>query len=158
MMELIVKKPKELELKHYRRTSGTLIEDEVTVKTALGGICGSDLGVYLGKISHAVYPVRAGHELVGTIIEAGPTSSYPVGTRVVVMPNTFCRTCEHCLRGNTNICKHKQSIGVTCDGGFVDEFVVSSRFVLPLPDDLEDKKAVLIEPFAVVVHALRRST
>jgi threonine dehydrogenase-like Zn-dependent dehydrogenase len=59
-----------------------LAGDEVKVKIELGGIFLSDLGVYLGNIGHAVYPVRTGYELICTIVEAGPTSSYPTGTRV----------------------------------------------------------------------------
>ncbi|KPD00398.1 D-arabitol-phosphate dehydrogenase [Geobacillus sp. BCO2] len=41
------------------------------IKLVYGGICGSDLGVLKGKLPHANYPVRAGHELVGVIVEKG---------------------------------------------------------------------------------------
>jgi L-iditol 2-dehydrogenase len=130
--------------------------DEVKIEVLYGGICGSDLGVYQGKLNHATYPLRPGHELVGKVIEAGSGSSIPAGTRVVVLPNTFCGECRYCRSGQTNLCATKKSLGVNMNGGFSQEFLISSRYVMPIPDDLPDEKAVLIEPFAVVVHAFKK--
>jgi L-iditol 2-dehydrogenase len=45
---------------------------------------------------------------------------------------------------------------VNINGGFSEEFVISSKYVLPVPDDLSDRRAVLIEPFAVIVHAFKK--
>ncbi|WP_134699193.1 zinc-binding dehydrogenase [Ammoniphilus sp. YIM 78166] len=154
MLELHLKSPNELELR--------LVDslpfpqgDEVKIKLLYAGICGSDLGVYRGKLAHATYPLRPGHELLGTVIEAGEQATFPLGTRVVILPNTFCGECEYCQAGKTNICPEKKSMGVNQDGGFSEEFIISSKFVFAIPDGLTDKRAVLIEPFAVVVHALK---
>ncbi|MEW9674302.1 zinc-binding dehydrogenase [Ammoniphilus sp. 3BR4] len=155
MLELHLKNPNELEL----RSVDPLPQpqgDEVKIKLIYAGICGSDLGVYRGKLKHATYPLRPGHELLGTVIEAGENAQYGLGTRVVILPNTFCGECDYCQAGKTNICPQKKSLGVNQDGGFSEEFIISSKFVLPIPEDLSDKKAVLIEPFAVVVHALKK--
>jgi L-iditol 2-dehydrogenase len=155
MLELFLTNPTELKL----RTVDALPSpegDEIKIKTSYGGICGSDVSVYKGKLPHATYPLRPGHELVGTVIEAGDQASYLVGTRVVILPNTFCGECDLCLKGHTNICRHKKSLGVNANGGFSEEFIISSKFALSLPDDLEDEKAVLIEPLAVVVHAFKK--
>nr|WP_239565358.1 alcohol dehydrogenase catalytic domain-containing protein [Brevibacillus fulvus] len=154
-MELFLQKPYELQLREAGPAPSPT-GDEVKIKVIYGGICGSDLGVFQGKLRHAIYPLRPGHELVGRVIKAGSAASIPVGTRVVVLPNTFCGKCSYCRRGKTNICENKQSLGVNADGGFAQEFLISSRYVLPIPDDLSDQKAVLIEPFAVVVHALQK--
>ncbi|WP_227935621.1 zinc-dependent alcohol dehydrogenase [Alkalihalobacillus deserti] len=155
MLGLYLKNPSELELREYP-TASTLKEDEVKIKLIHAGICGSDVGVYKGKIPHATYPVCPGHELVGTIIESGEKGSYEIGTRVVVGPNTFCDECDYCLKGQKNICINKGSLGVNMDGGFAEEFVISSKFVMPVPDHLTDEQAVLIEPFSVIVHALEK--
>ncbi|MEW5323595.1 alcohol dehydrogenase catalytic domain-containing protein [Geobacillus thermoleovorans] len=155
MLALYVAKPNELELRHLD-AAGSPVGDEVKIKLIYGGICGSDLGVWKGKLPHANYPVRAGHELVGMITEKGEQAAYDVGTRVVVLPNTYCGTCDLCKKGHTNICRHKQSLGINIDGGFSHEFFISSKYVLPIPDDLSNEKAVLVEPFAVVVHALQK--
>ena len=155
MLELILKRPFEMEL----RESSSLpapTGDEVNVRLIYGGICGTDLSVFKGAIQYATYPVRPGHELLGTIVNAGETALYPPGTRVVVLPNTFCGNCDKCRSGKTNICRNKKSLGINTDGGFSQEFTISSRFVLPVPEELPDEKAILIEPFAVVVHAFQK--
>jgi L-iditol 2-dehydrogenase len=128
------------------------------VKLIYGGICGSDIGVYKGKLPHASYPVRPGHELLGTIIEAGKDAKYEVGTKVVVQPNSYCGECDLCIKGKTNICRHKQSLGVNIDGGFSEEFIISSKYVLPIPAAMRDERAVLVEPLAVIVHAFKKVT
>ncbi|WP_342505158.1 alcohol dehydrogenase catalytic domain-containing protein [Sporosarcina sp. FSL K6-2383] len=155
MLELVVKKPLEIEIRNVELVQISH-NDEVKIQVNYGGICGSDLSFLKGKFAHAVYPLRPGHELVGTIIESGESSKYKIGTRVVVLPNTFCDECEMCKQGRTNICRNKKSLGINMDGGFAEEFVISSKFVLPIPDDLADEKAVLIEPFAVVVSAFKK--
>lgn len=155
MLELYLNNPFEMELRESEALPGPT-GDEVKIKLIYGGICGTDLNVFKGGINYAKYPVRPGHELLGTIVEAGKDALYPTGTRVVVQPNTFCGRCVKCKKGLTNVCQNKKSLGINTDGGFSEEFVISSRFVLPVPDDLTDERAILIEPFAVVVHALRK--
>jgi L-iditol 2-dehydrogenase len=90
------------------------------------------------------------------IIEAGKKSPHKVGTKVVSFPNTYCGKCEFCLQGRTNICKDKKSFGVTVDGLFAQEILIDSEFVVPVPPGLAEERAVLTEPFAVNVHALKR--
>ncbi|MFD0828588.1 zinc-dependent alcohol dehydrogenase [Neobacillus sp. M.A.Huq-85] len=155
MLGLYLKNPGELELKDFFPITN-LQDDEVKIKLIYGGICGSDVGVYKGKLGHAKYPLIPGHELVGEIIEAGKNANFAKGTRVVVTPNTFCDQCENCLNGRKNICKNKQSLGVNITGIFAEEITISSKYVLPIPDQLPSEKAVLIEPFAVIVHAFQK--
>ncbi|WP_077596905.1 zinc-dependent alcohol dehydrogenase [Oceanobacillus kimchii] len=133
-----------------------LNDDEVRIKLIYGGICGSDISVFKGKLPHANYPVVPGHELIGTVIETGESASDFYGKRVVIMPNSFCGKCEYCKVGKTNICTEKQSLGINRDGGFAEEFVISSKYVLSLPNQLTNEKAVLIEPMAVIVHAMKK--
>lgn len=155
MLEFYLKKPNELELRE-KQSPNAPMDGEVKIKLIYGGICGSDLRVFQGSLPHASYPVRPGHELLGTIIETGKGVPYQVGKRVVVFPNSFCGECDLCKQEKTNIFLHKKSIGVNVDGGFSEEFVISSKYVLPVPDDMPDERAVLIEPFAVIVHALKK--
>jgi L-iditol 2-dehydrogenase len=157
LLELYLTNPHEMELRNASPLPSPE-GDQVKIKLIYGGICGSDLKVLQGKVGHAAYPLRPGHELIGIIINAGEHSKYPVGTRVVVLPNTFCGECDLCQKGHFNICRSKESIGINTDGGFAEEFTISSKFVLPIPEDLSDERAILIEPFAVVVHALKKVT
>ncbi|THE10505.1 sorbitol dehydrogenase [Bacillus timonensis] len=157
MLELYVKKPFELELREVESIESPK-KGEVKIRVSYGGICGSDLSLLQGKFAHGKYPIRPGHELVGTIIECGEASDYEVGTRVVILPNTYCEECEMCRSGRTNICRNKKSLGINMDGGFSEEYVISTKLILPIPDDLSDEKAVLIEPFAVVVSGFNKVT
>ncbi|MEH7250154.1 alcohol dehydrogenase catalytic domain-containing protein [Neobacillus niacini] len=155
MLGLYLNNPGELELKEVLSKS-PLEDDEVKIKLLYGGICGSDISVFKGKLAHAKYPVTPGHEIVGEIIEAGKGTNIEIGKRVVVAPNSFCGSCDPCLNGKPNICENKESLGVTVDGGFSEEFTISSKYILPIPNELTDEKAVLIEPFAVIVHAFQK--
>jgi L-iditol 2-dehydrogenase len=156
MHELHLEKPGDLRMREIGPAPAPK-DNEVKVKVTYGGICGSDLRVFRGTIPYATYPCRPGHEILGTVVEAGEQSRYKVGTRVASFPNTYCGQCEFCRQGRTNICKNKKSFGVTCDGLFAREIIVDSEFVVPIPPDLADERAILVEPFAVNVHALKRT-
>lgn len=156
MRELYLEKPGDLKMRDSAPAPAPKA-NEVKVKVIYGGICGSDLRVFRGSIPYANYPCRPGHEILGTVIEAGAESPYKVGTKVASFPNTYCGKCEFCLQGRTNICKDKKSFGVTIDGLFAEEVLIDSEFVVPIPPDLAEERAILVEPFAVNVHALKRA-
>ena len=156
MHELYLEKPGSLTLKESSQVV-QLQEHEARIKTAYGGICGSDLRVFHGTLPYAHYPCRPGHEIVGTIIEAGESSPYQRGERVISYPNTYCGSCDFCLDGKTNVCAEKQSFGVTINGLFGEEVVVDSEFLVPVPPGLAEQRAILTEPLAVNVHALKKA-
>ncbi|SDH99803.1 zinc-dependent alcohol dehydrogenase [Alteribacillus bidgolensis] len=133
-------------------------EGHARVKTEYGGICGSDLSVYKGKLAHANYPVVMGHELYGTVVEADDKGLFTEGQKVVVQPNLSCGECDLCHKGKKNICRNKQTLGVTKDGGFTSYIDVPVTNLLTIPEEMDGKLAVLIEPLAVVVHAFRNVT
>lgn len=130
--------------------------EDVKIKVIYGGICGSDVAVYHGNLPHAKYPLIPGHEILGEVIEVGEKSFIEVGTRVILIPNTFCATCEACQQGNTNICPNKASFGININGGFVEQLIVPEKYVIPVPNTLSNERAVLVEPLAVVIHAFQK--
>jgi L-iditol 2-dehydrogenase len=81
VLELYLNQPNKIEIRVSEPLPITG-PNEVKIKLLYGGICGSDLRVYQGKLAHAAYPLRPGHELLGHVIEAGVQSQYRVGTRV----------------------------------------------------------------------------
>jgi L-iditol 2-dehydrogenase len=113
--------------------------------------------VYKGSLGYAIYPIRPGHEALGVIIEAGNKTSLKIGSKAVIFPNTFCGQCEFCQRGQTNVCRGKQVFGINAAGVFGGEFVTDAQFVIPVPDDMPDERAILVEPLAVTVHALKKA-
>ena len=157
MFELYLEKPGRLDIREATPVQ-TLQDNEARVRLIYGGICGSDLRVFLGTIPYAQYPCRPGHEILGTVIEAGRNSSLQPGTRVISFPNTYCGKCEFCRQGKTNICAGKKSFGVTINGLFANEIVIDAEFLVPVPEELTNDRAILTEPFAVNVHALKRAS
>lgn len=134
-----------------------LKDSEVRIKIVYGGICGSDIRVLQGSLPYAQYPCRPGHEILGSVIEAGRNTPIKSGDRVISYPNTYCGFCEFCLKGKTNICASKQTFGVTINGLFGEEVVVEAKYLVSVPADLTSDRAILTEPLAVNVHALKKA-
>jgi len=132
-------------------------EDEVLLRVGACGICASDL--HLAQIKEAsefTYPVVAGHELAGTVVEiGGDVVDVQVGDHAVVHPAVPCRTCSSCHAGRTNLCQNPHIIGLHRTGGFT-EYVAAPAENLYLSGDLPDIVAALTEPLACALHGLNR--
>jgi 2-desacetyl-2-hydroxyethyl bacteriochlorophyllide A dehydrogenase len=131
--------------------------NEALVKVKYVGICGSDLTIYLGKNPRAKIPVTPGHEIVGEIVALKGASAAPlaVGDRVAVVPTLTCGSCELCRTGRRHLCKAIHFIGIQTEGGFAEYVKVPVDNLLRLPEGLSFEKAVLVEPVAVAIHAIR---
>jgi (R,R)-butanediol dehydrogenase / meso-butanediol dehydrogenase / diacetyl reductase len=126
------------------------------VKVAYGGICGTDLMIYLGKHPRAKAPLAACHEFSGTIVQADG-DAFAVGTPVVINPLLMCGTCYACRSGIPHVCATLKLVGIDCDGGFAEYVSVPLHTVRPIPASLPLVQAALVEPLAVAVHAVRVS-
>jgi threonine dehydrogenase-like Zn-dependent dehydrogenase len=138
------------------RTCGKTVEvvelpapagDGVRVRVTTAGICGSDL--------HMVETGFAGERVLGHEV-AGVTDD---GTPVAIEPLSPCGACRPCRRGDYNLCEQGPGIihGIGRDGGMADELRVPARALVRLPVGVALADASLVEPVAVVVHALRRA-
>ncbi|KAJ0174956.1 hypothetical protein K1T71_009097 [Dendrolimus kikuchii] len=83
-------------------------ENEVLVKIACVGICGSDVKLYSsGKCGRDILdePIVIGHEAAGVVVKVGSkVDTLKVGDRVAIEPTQPCRACEFCKRGKYNLC------------------------------------------------------
>jgi L-iditol 2-dehydrogenase len=78
-----------------------------------------------------------------------------VGDRVSIEPSITCGHCEYCLRGQHNNCIHGTFLGSPAAWGLFREYaVVPEHNADPVPDNLNWTQATLIEPVAVIVHAM----
>jgi 2-desacetyl-2-hydroxyethyl bacteriochlorophyllide A dehydrogenase len=135
-------------------------EGQVLVRVAAAGICMSDVETWKGTRPepYVRYPVIPGHEWCGTIAELGPgVTGLRAGQRVAVEGHNFCRTCAWCQRGETNLCATYNEHGFTLPGGFADYVVTRADLAHPFSDALPFEAAALTEPFACVVHGMRRT-
>ncbi|MDX1891877.1 zinc-dependent alcohol dehydrogenase [Mycolicibacterium sp. 050158] len=131
---------------------------EVRIRGTVVGICGSDTHAACGHHPFIDLPYRPGHEVIGVVdaVGAGVAESW-IGRRVVVEPNLACGRCPQCLAGRYNICRELLVLGCQTPGGLADSFTVAVDRVVPLPDELDDDHAILIEPLATPIHAVRRA-
>jgi (R,R)-butanediol dehydrogenase/meso-butanediol dehydrogenase/diacetyl reductase len=134
---------------------------QAVVAVAACGICGSDLHSY--RDGFAARPGQVlGHEFTGTVVEAPGVEGIAVGDRVVVRPLIPCGECAACLRGDPQLCARglELGIGYAFDGAFAERVLVpravAGLTVFPLPDEVDDRAAALVEPLAVACHAVHR--
>ncbi|OBB73829.1 zinc-dependent alcohol dehydrogenase [Mycolicibacterium monacense] len=139
-------------------TADTPRPGEVRVGTSLVGICGSDLHAACGRHPFIDLPYRPGHEAVGVVdaVGAGVDESW-LGTRVTIEPNLACGHCTQCRAGRYNICRELLVFGCQTAGALADSFTIPVDRVVALPDELDDRHAILIEPLATPVHTVRRA-
>jgi threonine dehydrogenase-like Zn-dependent dehydrogenase len=131
---------------------------EVRVRSTIIGICGSDLHAACGRHPFIDLPYRPGHEVVGVVdAVGGNVDASWLGARVVVEPNLACGHCPQCLQGRYNICRELLVLGCQTPGGLADSFTVAADRLVALNADLDDEHAILIEPLATPVHAVRRA-
>lgn len=133
-------------------------DGQVLVRSALVGICGSDLHACAGHHPFIELPYRPGHEVVGAVGAVGTgVDGFAEGDRVVLEPSVVCGKCRQCLDGRYNICRELAVIGCQTPGGMADAFLVAADRLHRLPDEVDDTLASLVEPLATPVHAVRRS-
>lgn len=131
---------------------------EARVRSSVVGLCGSDLHAACGSHPFIDLPYRPGHEVVGIVDAVGPgVDASWVGTRVAVEPNLACGHCTQCRDGRYNICRELLVLGCQTPGGLADSFTVAVDRLVALQPDLDDSHAILIEPLATPVHAVRRA-
>ncbi len=131
---------------------------EVVIRVRYAGICGTDIHIRDDHFQ-SYPPVILGHEFTGTVERLGDDVDQAlVGARVVVEPHaSACHVCFLCRGGNPEICASKRSPGWGIHGAFASHVVVPTWLLHRVPDDLSDEVAVLAEPMAVTVTALRRA-
>lgn len=147
----------------------------VRIKTRLGGICGTDLSaihLHASPLYSAFtsFPYTFGHENVGTIAEIGTAvTGWQPGERVVVEPLLTCAArgmaepCEYCRRGEINrcLCTNQGALAPglligACSatgGSWSPYFVAHQSQLYRLPPQIGEENALMIEPFAVGLHA-----
>jgi len=130
---------------------------DVLVRVHRVGVCGTDLGGYLGKFPFFSYPRIPGHELGVEVIEVGEgVTNLKPGDTCSVEPYLNCQQCYSCLRGYTNCCEHHKTLGVMCDGGLTERILLPARKLHPA-EGLTLDQAALVETLAIGCHAVDRS-
>ena len=132
--------------------------NEILVKVRSLGICGSDIGAYLGVNPLVSYPRIIGHEVAGEVVETGPDETdFSVGDRVVLEPYVYCGKCYPCLHQRTNCCENLTVLGVHIDGAMSGLFSHPRHLVHKVPDGIDWKLLAMVEPLTISMHAVHRA-
>jgi S-(hydroxymethyl)glutathione dehydrogenase/alcohol dehydrogenase len=149
-------------------------QHEVLVKFTASGLCHSDEHLVTGDLAaspeHAPnsrqYPVIAGHEGAGVVVEAGPeVAGLKPGDHVVTSFVPSCGVCPACTTGHQNLCdlgatltrgrqedgssRHRtpsgEDLSTMCGlGTFAEYSVVNQASLVMVPDHLPLDKAALV--------------
>lgn len=134
-------------------------EGEVLVKIGTALTCGTDFKLF--RQGHALLvkdvPSPFGHELAGTVVEAGPdVSPVAVGDRVVAANSAPCGDCFYCSEGRPNLCEKLEFL----NGAYAEYIRIPSRIVqknlYKIPEHVSFRDAALSEPLACVLHCVDR--
>jgi (R,R)-butanediol dehydrogenase / meso-butanediol dehydrogenase / diacetyl reductase len=141
---------------------------EVLVRVHANGICGTDASEFAGAQMYPVHarhpltghegPLVPGHEFAGNIAEIGDgVEGFAEGDAVVTGAALWCGVCTQCRAGRTSICVQYATVGLHRDGGLAEFVRVPAHIVFRAePFGLSADVAVLTQPMAIAVHALRR--
>jgi L-iditol 2-dehydrogenase len=133
---------------------------EIIVRVGAALTCGTDLKVFR-RGYHArmiVPPALFGHELAGTVVEAGEgVADFAPGQRVVALNSAPCGNCYFCQHNQENLCDD-----LLFNNGAYAEFIrIPARIVakntLRVPDHVPLEHAALTEPLACAVHGFEDS-
>lgn len=130
-------------------------DDEVLIKVAYSGICGTDIHILHDQFAYYP-PVIIGHEFSGEVVKTGKNVTlYKEGDLVVGEPhNKACGKCYLCRNGHIQNCNDKRSIGWGIDGSFTTYLVMPEKLLHKIPSGLSLEEAAMAEPSAIVAHQL----
>ncbi|WP_127817957.1 zinc-dependent alcohol dehydrogenase [Microbacterium sp. CPCC 204701] len=136
--------------------------DEVVVRVARVGICGTDAEFLRGTQPYlasggASYPLRIGHEWCGTVARIGADVDPSwIGRRVTGDTMLGCRECGTCKQGRQHLCPRRTEIGVLGGrpGALAEELAVPVTALHSLPGRLSDTLGALVEPASLALRAV----
>lgn len=137
--------------------------DDVRVKIAVCGICGSDLHGWDGSSGRRHPPLIMGHETSGVVAEVGPNvTDWKPGDRVSIDSTVYCGECGYCQSGRENLCDNRRVLGVAPPeyrqhGAFAEFVSVPARILHRVPDNLSFERAAMVEPVTIALHAVARA-
>jgi threonine dehydrogenase-like Zn-dependent dehydrogenase len=131
-----------------------LPHDHALLKVEATGICGSDYHLFK---EHSGPPLIGGHEVVGTLIEVPPGSTwsgFAMGDRVGLEPIVRCGHCPECVGGRMNYCRRRFAYtfepvdsGAGLWGGFSQYMVlIPGTSMVRIPSEIPVEDAVLFNP------------
>lgn len=152
MRALVITGPNRAEVQDV--AAPAVVPGEVVVDVARVGICGTDIELFNGEMQylrtgHAAYPLRIGHEWMGTVTTVGDgVDEAWLGRRVTGDTSLGCGACDRCRTGRKHVCESRSELGVRGGrpGALAEQVAVPESALLPLPDSVSGLAGALVEP------------
>lgn len=149
MKALVWTAPSRMEMEE--KPKPTLQSGWVLVSVDDSGICGSEIGAFLGHNELRRPPLVMGHEFSGTVAEVGPDVHGDwLGKLVTVNPLLSCNQCRQCRLGLRQLCNQRKVIGIDYPGSYAEYVAVPVSSLYPVKDSVS---GALIEPLACGLRA-----
>lgn len=132
----------------------TAAAGEVVIDVARAGICGTDIEFFTGEMQYlqnglAEFPMRIGHEWMGTVREVGDgVDPAWLGQRVTGDTMLGCQGCGRCASGRQHVCAYRTELGVRGGraGALAEQVAVPAFALRALPDSIDDAAGAMVEP------------
>lgn len=139
------------------------VRGEVVVDVARAGVCGTDVEFFTGEMQYlhdgnASYPMRLGHEWMGTVTAVGDgVDASWLGRRVTGDTMLGCGVCPRCRAGLHHVCEFRTELGVRAGrpGALAEQLAVPVTALHALPDSVNDVAGALVEPGGNALRAVR---
>jgi threonine dehydrogenase-like Zn-dependent dehydrogenase len=126
-------------------------------------VCGTDVEFYTGEMQYlhdgfAHFPMRIGHEWMGTVAAVGDGVDRAwLGRRVTGDTMLGCGVCRRCLDGRQRVCGARTELGIRGGrpGALAEQVAVPARFLHALPDSVDDALGALVEPGGNALRSVR---
>ena len=136
---------------------------EVVVDVSRAGVCGTDMEFFSGGMQYlhdgfAAYPMRIGHEWMGTVRAIGEgVDRRWAGRRVTGDTMLGCGSCRRCRGGYQHVCEYRTEIGIRGGrpGALAEQLAIPATALRELPDQVDDTQGALVEPGGNALRAVR---
>lgn len=155
-MKALVKSKPQVGLWMQDQPIPTMGINDVLIKIKKTAICGTDLHIYnWDKWSQETIktPMIIGHEFAGVIQDIGAeVTGIKIGDRVSGEGHITCGYCRNCRAGKRHLCRNTLGVGVNRSGCFAEYLVIPATNVCPLPDNISDDQAAILDPLGNATH------
>jgi len=128
--------------------------NQVLVKVAACGICGTDVKILQGKHDYKKNTVL-GHEFCGTVVEVGAkVTAVKEGDWIGLDNNSRCGLCEYCRMGMSSQCQNLSTLGIFKNGGFAEYALATQDVCYKLPDTIDKITGTQAETLGTVLNGM----
>ncbi|WP_426592877.1 zinc-dependent alcohol dehydrogenase [Cellulomonas sp. McL0617] len=152
MRAFVLTAPREFEVQDV--APPTAAPEGAVIDVQRVGVCGTDVEFFTGEMAylhegHARFPLRLGHEWMGTVASVGDgVDPSWVGRRVTGDTMLGCGVCRRCLQGNQHVCELRDEVGIRngFSGALAEQLAMPVSALHALPDTIDDALGALVEP------------